>query len=66
MGTVDPRRVGLIEEALAALDEAAYVLRYDAVSGQYIFNLATKGLTSGTSRLKIDLGDGMVHTLVTP
>jgi hypothetical protein len=39
------------------------LFRYDPTAGQYIFNLATKGLTSGTYLLKIDLGDGVVHTV---
>lgn len=32
--------------------------------GQYIYNLATKGLTKGTYQLRIDLGDGEIHTVL--
>lgn len=39
------------------------LFRYDATSGQYIFNLGTKGLSAGTYRLRIDLGDGVMHTV---
>lgn len=35
--------------------------RYDSTG--YIFNLATKGLSAGTYRLRIDLGDGVSHTV---
>jgi hypothetical protein len=34
------------------------LFRYDATAQQYIFNLATKGLTTGTYSLKITLDDG--------
>jgi hypothetical protein len=37
--------------------------RYDPVAGQYVFNWSTKGLSSGTYRLKIDLGDGGMRTV---
>jgi len=40
-------------EVLAASDST---FRYDASSGQYIYNLSTKGLTTGTYRLKISFG----------
>jgi fibro-slime domain-containing protein len=29
--------------------------------GQYIYNLSTKGMAAGTWRLRVDLGDGVVH-----
>lgn len=35
--------------------------RYDGT--EYIFNLATKGLSAGTYQLRIDLGDGVSHTV---
>jgi hypothetical protein len=38
------------------------LFRYDASGQQYIFNLATKGLTSGTYSLKITLDDGTTYT----
>ena len=37
---------------------AAAAFRYDATSGQYVFNWSTKGLTAGTYQLRIDLADG--------
>ena len=39
------------------------LFRYDATSGQYIFNLGTKTLSAGTYKLRIDLGDGALHTV---
>jgi lysophospholipase L1-like esterase len=38
------------------------LFRYDAVAQQYIFNLATKPLSSGTWNLKITLDDGTTYT----
>jgi hypothetical protein len=32
--------------------------------GGYIFNLATKGLSTGTWQIRVDLGDGELHTVV--
>jgi hypothetical protein len=40
------------------------LFRYDATTSQYIFNLSTKGLTTGTYQLKIDLGDGAYHIIL--
>ncbi len=37
--------------------------RFDATSGQYIFNLTTKPLSAGTWRLSIDLHDGVSRTV---
>jgi hypothetical protein len=37
--------------------------RYDATAKQYIFNLSTKGFSEGTYQLRIDLGDGIPHTV---
>jgi len=39
------------------------LFRYDATANQYIFNLGTKTLSSGTYTLRIDLGDGVAHTV---
>jgi hypothetical protein len=39
------------------------LFRYDATSAQYIFNLGTKTLSTGTYQLRIDLGDGVLHTV---
>jgi hypothetical protein len=37
--------------------------RYDADQGVYIFNWSTKGLAAGSYQLRIDLGDGALHTV---
>jgi hypothetical protein len=42
---------------------AAATFRYDATSGQYVFNWSTKGLTAGTYQLRIDLADGASRTV---
>lgn len=39
------------------------LFRYDVASEQYIFNLSTKGLKSGTYELRISLDDGTVKTV---
>lgn len=33
-------------------------------NGQYIYNLSTKGLSTGTWQIRIDLGDGELHTVL--
>jgi IPT/TIG domain len=37
--------------------------RYDPENSQYVFNWDTTGLTAGTWRLRIDLGDGIPYTI---
>ncbi len=37
--------------------------RYDSTAKQYIFNLSTKGFSEGTYQLRVDLGDGISHTV---
>jgi hypothetical protein len=39
------------------------LFRYDATSGQYVFNLSTKPLSTGTYQLRIDLGDGVTRVV---
>ncbi|WP_210438773.1 HYR domain-containing protein [Nocardioides xinjiangensis] len=39
------------------------LFRYDATSGQYVFNLSTKTLSSGSYQLRIDMGDGVTRTV---
>jgi hypothetical protein len=39
------------------------LFRYDTTTRQYIYNWSTKGLTTGTYQLKIDLVDGTTHTV---
>jgi hypothetical protein len=51
-----------IEAVSTAAATTGNAFRYDATSGQYIFNLATKGLSTGTWSLQIDLGDGASRT----
>ena len=50
-------------ESTSAAD-SGNTFRYDALSGQYIFNLATKTLTQGTWQIRIDLQDGLPHTVM--
>jgi hypothetical protein len=37
--------------------------RYDPTGGQYHHHWGTKGLTAGSYQLRIDLGDGVSHTV---
>jgi hypothetical protein len=39
------------------------LFRYDPTTGQYVYNWGTKGLSSGTYQLQIDLGDGVSRTV---
>lgn len=39
------------------------LFRYDATSGQYVFNLNTKTLSAGTYLLRVDTGDGVLRTV---
>lgn len=56
--------VGAINEAeTKAAADAGNQFRYDFTAGQYVYNWSTKGLTPGTYRLFIDLGDGVVRTV---
>ncbi|HWW76673.1 MAG TPA: tandem-95 repeat protein, partial [Pyrinomonadaceae bacterium] len=55
--------VGTEEEAGSTSNATeGNLFRYDASSGQYIFNLSTKGLTAGTYQLRVDMGDGTSRT----
>jgi hypothetical protein len=54
---------GTIEAISTSNATTGNLFRYDATAGQYIFNLSTKTLSSGTYQLRIDLGDG-VHRVV--
>ena len=42
---------------------AGNLFRYDATAGQYLFNLNTKTLSTGTYQLRIELGDGVARTV---
>jgi hypothetical protein len=39
------------------------LFRFDGTSGQYIYNLSTKPLSTGTWQLQVSLDDGTVHTV---
>ncbi len=47
-----------LEASSTSAADSGNQFRYDAAGGQYIFNLGTNGLTTGTYELKVDLGDG--------
>jgi hypothetical protein len=51
-----------VEAASTSNATTGSLFRYDATAQQYIFNLATKGLTAGTYSLKITLDDGTAYT----
>jgi hypothetical protein len=51
----------VLEGTTSVTPDSGNVFRYDAATDQYVFNLATKGLTPGTYTLRIDLGDGAAH-----
>ena len=53
-----------LESTSTASASAGNLFRYDAATGQYIFNWGTKGLTIGTYQLKLDLADGVTHIVV--
>jgi hypothetical protein len=53
-----------IETVSTSAATTSNLFRYDSVNKQYILNLGTKGLTVGTYRINIDLGDGSVNTVV--
>jgi HYR domain len=56
--------VGTDMEALStSAATTGNAFRYDSTSGQYIFNLATKGLSKGSWRLSINLQDGVSRTV---
>jgi hypothetical protein len=55
---------GPVNEATStSTADSGNTFRYDAASGQYIFNLSTKKMTVGTWQLIINLGDGALHTV---
>lgn len=39
------------------------LFRYDATSGQYLFNLSTRTLSLGSYQSRIDMGDGVLRTV---
>ena len=53
-----------VEAVSTSAASTGNLFRYDPLSGQYIFNWGTKGLTVGTYRIRVDLGDGVAHTVL--
>jgi len=51
-----------VEAVSTAAPTTGDAFRYDAASGQYVFNLSTKSLSKGTWRLSIDMHDGVTRT----
>jgi len=51
------------EGASTAAADSGNQFRYDPAGRQYIFNLATKPLSEGSWILRVDLGDGQLHTV---
>lgn len=51
-----------LEGASTATPHSGNALRYDQASDQYIFNLATKPLGTGTFRVTLNLGGGKTET----
>ncbi len=55
---------GSVVEAISTSNATTgNLFRYDATSGQYVFNLSTKTLSTGTYQLRIDLGDGVTRVV---
>lgn len=52
-----------VEASSTSAATTGNLFRYDVESGQYIFNLSTKGLSKGTWQLRVDLGDGVLRTV---
>jgi len=50
-----------VEATSTSGGDSGNTFRYS--SGQYIFNLSTKSLSQGTWAVKVDLGDGVDHTI---
>ena len=51
-----------VEAVSTAAADTGNQFRY--TGGQYVFNLSTKGLSTGTWQLRVDLGDGVLHTVL--
>jgi len=52
-----------VEAVSTAAASTGNTFRYDPTSGQYVFNLDTKGLSRGTWLLSIDLHDGVTRRI---
>ena len=53
-----------VETTSNAAPDGGNLFRYDATAGQYIYNLSTKDMATGTWSLRVDLGDGIDHAIV--
>jgi hypothetical protein len=53
-----------VEAISTASATTGNLFRYDATDGQYIFNLATKGLSTGTWQVRVDFGDGVQRSVL--
>ena len=53
----------VVEAASNVPSSGGNTFRYDASAGQYVYNLSTKGMTTGTWLLRVDLGDGVDHSV---
>jgi hypothetical protein len=51
-----------VETTSNAAPDGGSLFRYS--SGQYIYNLSTKGMATGTWSIRVDLGDGVPHAIV--
>ncbi|HSD90253.1 MAG TPA: PxKF domain-containing protein, partial [Kofleriaceae bacterium] len=48
---------------VASSADSGTTFRYDPLTGNYVFNLSTTGLTAGTYQIAANLGDGVWHTV---
>ncbi|HUR32535.1 MAG TPA: PxKF domain-containing protein [Vicinamibacterales bacterium] len=53
-----------LEAVSTVANDGGNTFRYDAASGQYIFNLGTKGMAQGTWQIRVDLRDGVTRTVL--
>lgn len=61
---VSSQPVGSDDEASSsATADTGAVMRYDATDRQYVYNLSTKALSTGTWRVSVDLGDGVTRAV---
>jgi hypothetical protein len=51
-----------VETTSNAAPDGGSLFRYSG--GQYIYNLSTKGMATGTWSIRADLGDGVAHTII--
>jgi hypothetical protein len=52
-----------VETTSNAAPDGGNLFRYDASARQYIYNLSTKGLATGTWSIRVDLGDSVEHSV---